>query len=329
MNMEKAEEERQFRKLIESVPVLHDKLIVDLVNGIEVTKDHINFREVRNPNFFSRAWDGLTGKSANRQQQIDLNLSRGLQAASVWLQNVQAEQIRSDRALVYVSKKLAETRIGIQKLVASHLDLRDDVQKLGEKIGQFEELCQLQMSELKRQIQSIGQRQSAVIQMNKEFDKWESGGYSAYAPLSQLLIVLETLNWGAFGEYDTFNTEFRDQLFDKCVIMLKNHPSGSPCKLYPTEEWLLQLVREPQETKEIIGYLLFSEGPWCDELSLNSTILDMLNIDSSSSSINKQVLSGIQIHDLPYVLDSRRLSKRLFTESRLRLESEGLYVSSL
>lgn len=132
-------DQRELEDLLEKIPVLQDKHIVDLVNGLEVVKDHIRVRERSNNSFFQRMVDAFSGKSALRQKQIDQNLSTGFESAVVWLEHLQAQQIRSDRALAHVTYKLTETRAGVQKLALRHLELENEVNLLCERMGELEE----------------------------------------------------------------------------------------------------------------------------------------------------------------------------------------------
>lgn len=318
-------DQRELEDLLEKIPVLHDKHIVDLVNGLEVAKDHIRVRESSNHSFFQRMFDAFSGKSALRQQQIDQNLYTGLESAVVWLEHLQAQQIRSDRALAHVTYKLTETRAGVQKLALRHLELREEVNLLCERMGELEERFLGQMKEVNLRLDSIDMRQSAMAQMHKEFDRWESGSYAGFSPLAQLTIVLESLSWGAFGKYDEQNSEFREQLFDKCVIALKRL-EGVPSRLIPTNEWLSAMSQDRAIAKESLVYMLSSREHNHRKIALNTAIKDTLNLQPGEHT-GKNIETIIQRRDLPYVFNGRTLSKRLYKESCVRLESEGLYVS--
>lgn len=321
-------DEHKLEELLEKVPILQDKMIVDLVNGIEVTHDHIRVREVRNQNLFHRIWDRISGQADNRQQQIDQNMASGLAAAANWLQHLQAKQIRSDRALAHVANKLLETREGVQRLAASHMELRLEVQVLSDQLEDLEHRFQLQMNELHLKMQAMDRRQSAMAQMSREFDKWESGRYREFSPTTQLLIVLETLSWGSFGLYDDLNPEFRDQLFDKCMIMLKRF-GGVTERMRPTVDWLVPMIQERTTTKEMLGYLLLGNQEEVQPGTISGLLSKAISSEPDSPDLLPKLHTMVQKQNLPYVLNSRSLGRRLYLESRQRLESEGHCVSSL
>lgn len=317
-------EERELRRLVEEIPVLQDKMIVDLVNGIEVTQDHIRVREERSKKIWSRIADSITGKSAARQQKIDQNLNEGLKTTMVWLENLQASQIQTDRALNYVTHKLAETRSGIVKLVDKHLELKSEVQQLDEKLNQLEERFLQQNRLMHEKIHSMDMRQNAMIQMNLEFDKWAGGAYAPFSPLVQMFLVLENLSWGAFGVYDAINPEFRESLYYKCAILLKDHYRIPVVNNLSTVQWMLPLTHEREAHKEMLRYLLQDEADNLQDLPLQAAILQVSELEASNPEAIKSILSG---RSVPYVFQSKRLSERLMGESLVRMQRRGLYVS--
>lgn len=317
-------EERELRQLIAGVPVLQDKMIVDLVNGIEVTRDHIRVREKKNCNIWTRMTNAFTGKSAAQQQRIDQNLNEGLQTTMMWLENLQASQIQTDRALAYVTHKLSETRNGIVKLVEKHVDLKNEVQQLDEKLNHLEAHFLQQNRYLQEKIHIMEIRQNAMIQMNVEFDKWACGGYASFSPLVQLFLVLENLSWGAFGTYDAINPEFRESLYYKCAILLKDLYHIPIRNNLPTVQWLLPLTQEREAHKEMLRYLLQDEEDNLQDLPLQAAILKASELEISNPELFKTILNDRLV---PHVFQSKRLSERLMGESLIRMQRRGLYVS--
>lgn len=314
-------EEQEICDLLEGVPVLQDKMIVELVNGLEVAHDHIRVRDQRQHSVVARAWDALTGRAARRQQHIDQNIAEGLRTTTIWLENLQAGQIQTDRALTYVSNKLLETRQGVQKLVFKHLELKETVERLDERLQQY----QLRTDALQEEVRSIGLRQSALIHMNKEFDKWEGGGYKKFAPLTQMMLVLEALNWGPFGNYDKENPEFREQVYYKCSIALANR-EGIKEQLMPTVDWLTPVTKEKEVHKQLFAYLFHSD---LESESLQAAICRVMQLDIMRCDHSESIKAALQDErrTIPFVFSSKRISERLLTESRSRLEGEGLYAT--
>ncbi|MFU1795404.1 diguanylate cyclase regulator RdcB family protein [Paenibacillus azoreducens] len=317
-------EELEIHRLIDVVPVLQDKMIVDLVNGIEVTQDHIRVKEDRSKRIWSRMTDAFTGKSDARQRKIDQNLNEGLRTTMVWLEELQASQIQSDRALAYVTNKLSETRSGIVRLVDKHMEMKSEVQQLDEKLNDLEERFLQQNRHIHEKIHFMDMRQNAMVQMNTEFDKWAGGAYAQFSPLVQLFLVLENLNWGPFGIYDAINPEFRDSLYYKCSIILNDKHGIASERNLPTVQWMLPLMQERKSHKDMLRYLLQDEVDNLQILPIQGVILKTIELDPSDLESVKSIHNDGLV---PHVLQTKRLSKRLMDESLIRMQRRGLYVS--
>ncbi|SET45708.1 YjcZ-like protein [Natronincola peptidivorans] len=305
------EEDNDWKKLIEEVPILKEKMIVDFVNGLEVTNDHIRVRASRQGPV-ARLWDGITGKSAQRQQIIDQNFSQALQTTKVWLQNLQSAQIESNYALNNVINRLNETRQGVTKLINHHLQLKQTVSQLYEELEMLEVKFLDKHIYLKEEIERLGLRQSAMIHLDKAFDAWESGRkYKGLSPFTQLILVLEELYWSPFGEYDQINQEFREQLKDKCVIQLRRITGLQGDMLVPTEQWFTYIASEKVLYKDMLRYILIFEENKYNHLPISSTI-----INTTENAID---LNNYHNDRLPLVLSPSRLSERLIRETGERL----------
>ncbi|WP_135550892.1 diguanylate cyclase regulator RdcB family protein [Paenibacillus cymbidii] len=311
-------EDNEICDLLRDIPVLQDKMIIDLVNGLEVAREHIGVRNQRNHSITSRAWDALTGRAARRQQHIDQNIAEGLRTTAMWLENLQVGQIQTDRALTYVSNKLLETRNGVQKLVYKHLELKATLELLDERLLMYQQ----RTNALQDEVRSIGLRLSAKNHMDKEFDKWEAGGYKKFAPLTQMMLVLEALNWGSFGKYDKENPEFREQVYDKCCIVLANR-EGINDRHLPTAEWLTPVAKEKDVHKKMFAFFFDTELAPMQNVVSRIMQQDMRNCDLEEL-IKTTLLEKSKV--IPLIYSSKRLSERLLTESRTRLELEGQYA---
>ncbi|NUN65087.1 hypothetical protein HCU40_10055 [Pseudanabaena biceps] len=61
---------QSLQDLQQQVPIISDKVLVDLVNGIQVNDDLIRFRQ--NRDFIGRLFDGVTGSDRDRQNSLNL-----------------------------------------------------------------------------------------------------------------------------------------------------------------------------------------------------------------------------------------------------------------
>jgi hypothetical protein len=294
-------EHQEIMNILKDAPILKEKMIVDFVNGLEVSNDHLRVRSNRE-GIFNRFWDSVTGKTFDRQQRIDEQFQRSLETINVWLQRLQMDQIETYQAITSVSDKLIETRMVIRKLTDSHFKLKDEIQFLNDQFNAFAVATDTKLNILSDEISRLGLRQSAMIHLDNVFYAWEAGRkYRAFSPLIQFLLVLEELYWSPFGQYDKINSEFRDQLRDRCIIQLKELTGFNGHSIIPIETWFNQIQSSPNLHKEMILYVVGSP-----EKKTNVT-----------QSILKAALTDkpyVLEQGIPLVLSPGRLSERLIQE---------------
>lgn len=183
--------------LISEHPQLTEKALVDFINGLEVIDDHIRVQTKVNSDFFSRTLSGLNGESALRQNTINQHVTESLNTVSIWLQNLQGQQIQSDLAIAKVGGKLLETRENLKRLAHKHQALSHEVNGILIKI----DLMKNKHDELSAQIEKVDARSLATLQIESVFKKWNTGRLAHFPILARLFLVFDELYWGDFGTY--------------------------------------------------------------------------------------------------------------------------------
>jgi ribosome-binding ATPase YchF (GTP1/OBG family) len=174
-------------------PQVTEKAIVDYVNSLEVLEDHLRLRDTSHNCFLTRIWDSITGKTAQRQQIIDRNLTTALQTVSVWLQDLQLCQAESELAMAHMADKLIETRAGVMRLQQRHKILVAEVQDLNQRFEQFQNRVNHQLTQLEAQIQQMEAARLANVHLEQVFNKWQAGRFDNYPPLARLYLVIGVL----------------------------------------------------------------------------------------------------------------------------------------
>ena len=174
-------------------PHLEDKMVVDLINGLEVVNDHIKISESHH-NPLNRFMDGITGKGKQRQDKINKNLSEGLKTASIWLQKHESDFIQVNLVLETLGSKLFEARAGIMKVDSKVERLKDD-------LFDFKKAVLNKQTQLDTYIQDVDLRTRADAHLTKEFDFW-AGGSLNHMPIElRVFTVLDNLRNGSFTLY--------------------------------------------------------------------------------------------------------------------------------
>ena len=210
--------------LINEHPQLSEKALVDFINGLEVTDDHIRIQTKVNSDFFTRTWSCLNGESALRQNTINQHVNESLNTVSIWLQNLQGQQIQSDLAIAKVSDKLLETRKGLMVLLNRHQSLNNKVESILVEIDEIK----IKHQELSERLEQVDARSLATQQIESVFIKWEAEKLNHYPVLVRLFLVFDELYWGYFGSYcrkyglqNTIIQDLVQQVQNKSLIQLK------------------------------------------------------------------------------------------------------------
>lgn len=176
-----------------ALPSLKQKFLVDLVNGIDVSRDHIKVQKDRD-RFMQRLWDSFTGDSHRRQAQINDLVVSGLDSCFEWLGELTEQLTFTNSALVQISDSLGRVKRDLA-IVAHHAaDTR-------QQLNQFQQVVDRRMTELEATIRVVDMRQRAHQQMDFMFNCWGAGNFSSLAPAQRCFLVLSELGWGVFADY--------------------------------------------------------------------------------------------------------------------------------
>lgn len=180
-------------ELPEHFPHLTDKMVVDLVNGIEVANDHIKVSKSRTSKG-ARLLDSLSGKGKQRHDLINENLAKGLESASHWLQNHDYELASVNISITKIGARLLEVRQGVMALQSKHERLASSVQGLADVV-------ETKTKQLHDYVQDVDYRTRAERQLDRIFDKWKAGRLNHFELYPRVYTVLDLLRNGDFGFY--------------------------------------------------------------------------------------------------------------------------------
>ncbi|WP_172591332.1 diguanylate cyclase regulator RdcB family protein [Shewanella xiamenensis] len=176
-----------------SLPSLKQKFLVDLVNGIDISKDHIKVQHSRN-GFFNRLWDSYTGASARRQNQVNDMLTTGLDSSLRWLTELTKSQAFTNTALVKVNQRLNRLHHEVAEVANFAADTRQVLDELTIDVNH-------RLSELESKLRVSDLRQRAYQQSDSLFNRWGAERFNAFSPAQRCYLLLTELAWGEFGSY--------------------------------------------------------------------------------------------------------------------------------
>jgi len=206
--------------LQQRVPIVSDKVLVDLVNGIQVNQDLIRFRQ--NRGFLGHLLDGFTGSDRNSQILIDNNLNVGMQSLHQWILSLSDNLRISNVALEITQSKLLEARNA----------LRNHRQEI-DLLTQITDHLQIQLNDHEQRIHNL-ERRVYRIEVIQEIDRiitsWSSGRtYQGFHWSVQIAFVIREIVDFVLSDYErtTGDRQLRQKAIDQLIISSHKIPDNS------------------------------------------------------------------------------------------------------
>lgn len=244
------------------LPCIADKFVIEIANSIQVSQDHIRVQSNRLGKA-ARIVDGFTGIGAKRQQQINQNLTTGLNAAFEWLNIFTQELSLGVSAIQVANQKIIEVQDAVTDLAEFSIETRYILDELSVNLHS-------RCDSLDQRLSLVEAENKAERQITLLFKQWEAHEFDQLSPLLRLYTVLERLHWGDFGNY--YREYSQDHKAKKSIHDLKQRiyleaaqrlqidkSIGKNDFLHPVQ-WAEQDKEYSSDLKETYAYM----GDWTD-----------------------------------------------------------------
>ncbi|MCP2039894.1 hypothetical protein L1281_000473 [Neisseria sp. HSC-16F19] len=237
-------------------PFVADKLVIDFVNGLDAAQD-LNAAGKQHSGLAARFLDGVSGKSALRQQHINDHLMNGLEACRQLFGELSRDVEKHSVAISRISNSLANCQRSVAALANYTAEFKDE-------FNGFVAQTQREFADLRNELSEQKRLIRAEQQLTYLTDKWAAGGFDALPPIARAFAVIDTLNWGAFGErmrLDGDRSEFMEHLRHKLVIRLSHDLKVEPQSVVGVlkDDW----TRLPENASAELMEVLQFQGDWC------------------------------------------------------------------
>ncbi|PHQ83872.1 MAG: hypothetical protein COB58_00325 [Thalassobium sp.] len=193
------------------LPSLKQKFLVELVNGIDVGRDHIRVQKTRD-GFVNRLFDSFTGDSHRRQNHVNDLVINGLESSFKWLSNLTEEITLTNKALIQVSHALTKIKQELTCVANFAADTK-------EQLDNFQCHVDQRFNQVEMKIREVDFRQRAWQQADALFHSWNAGNFVSLSLAQRCFLVITELAWGVFGDYCKIANS-RD--CDEILINLRN-----------------------------------------------------------------------------------------------------------
>ncbi len=185
-----------FDRCAERIPNVPDKCLLDLVNGIEVSREVVSYRRRRS--FLHRLVDGF-GKSRKQELLLHGNLVEGQAALTGLVKEMASRSAVTQHALFYTQRRLVESREELLRLgdrVGSaevRLDaVTIDVERLSEQLNQLSVVVGERLERLEQRVVRLEYWST----IDSVLAAWEAERTYAGLPWLLQLVLLAQHVWG-------------------------------------------------------------------------------------------------------------------------------------
>ncbi len=239
------------KEIIEKLPNLPDKFIVDFANGIDVAKDHVRVKRSRG-GFVDRFCDSIPGKDHRRQNEINMCLIDGLEGSLRWLTEVTESLSLTNIAVIKAFESIDKIQSSQSKIIDYSIETRKSLNELNE-------LFQSRVKTLEKEIKRIDFEQKAKRHMDSVLDKWKASKLNDFSIAGRVAAVLEELRWGDFGYFITkvindqrTRLQFLADLENKLIIRTREELGGN--EAFETK-FIMKSDKRESELIDALAYL--------------------------------------------------------------------------
>lgn len=215
---------------------LPEKFVVDFANGIDITQDHLRTQRARN-SMFQRLFDGFSGQGKRRQDEINANLAKGVEASLQWLTELTESLAHSNLALARVNDRVNALKQDAARIAHYSADTR---QRLDALTIRLDERC----NDIELELGRVDFTQRAALNLNEVFNRWKAGRFQSFSLAGRCYAALEELRWSDFGDFcrahpQSERTErFLEDLKHRIIIQLVEDSGQKASERLAIEHWL-------------------------------------------------------------------------------------------
>ncbi|AKG21672.1 diguanylate cyclase regulator RdcB family protein [Calothrix sp. 336/3] len=215
------------------IPVVSDKALIDLVNGIQVSQHILRYRKDRG--WLGKLIDKVDGSDHTRRLLLDGNLIAGQKALYNWVQEL-VENLRiSNVALSGTRKSLLEARNAIRDLKETSQIQGEELLQLKYQLSMLAQQVSVYLHDLEARVRSLEVKVAANQDLDRIVTAWSAGQTYRLLPwtLQVALLVREVFSSSVvMYELETGDLKsYRELLVNKILANTKQLQPPSGCSL--------------------------------------------------------------------------------------------------
>jgi hypothetical protein len=218
----------RIKELQRRVPIVGDKALIDLVNGIQVSKDIIRYR--KNRGFFGQLIDTLDGSDHKRQLLLDGNLIAGQEALHQWVLELSDSLSISQVALEVTQQSLLEARDAIRRQ-KQRLQMQEEaLVALSQGLDRLAQQVGTKLHELEARVRKLEVRVAANEDLDRIVTAWAAEQtYTKLPWVVQVALLAREVFSSSVATYELETgdtTRYRSLLVNKILFTSKQLPQS-------------------------------------------------------------------------------------------------------
>ncbi len=237
---------------LDAVPAARDKLLIDMVNCLDVSEGHIRVAQIRENSLLSRFCDGVSGKGQRRSNAIAEHQQTSLRNLIEVTTDLARHTAHGHRVLAIVGKRLKTLEISLARVAHEVVAQRDAVRALRADM-------QNELNRVDAEFKRLDMHTAAQDQLEWIFSRWDAGVWDALPLAGRCYIAINELYWGNFGDYYMRHPGERGRILletaqHKIVARLQRDARVGPHDSLALDAWLGPLPERSKSSQ------LYAEG---------------------------------------------------------------------
>lgn len=179
---------------LDAVPAAKNKLLIDMVNCIDVAEGHLRIAKDRENTFFAQALDGLSGKAQRRSNAIAEHQQTALHNVMHVTRDLARSMTVGHQALSEVRDQLDSLEESMARVAHVTADQREAVRALRADMGH-------ELARVDKELARLDMHAAAQDHIQWVFSRWDAGAWHLVPMASRCYVAMNELYWGVFGEY--------------------------------------------------------------------------------------------------------------------------------
>jgi len=179
---------------MQTLPAAKSKLLVDMVNCLQVSNDQLRVQTSRENSFLDRMFDSMTGQGYKRGNRIAENQQTALTSVLEVVNDLATHTTRSHWALAQVAGRLTAVELGLAHTANKLSDTREALQDLRNDVKNH-------VRRIDQDLVRIDLHATAKDEMDLVFSRWQANKLETLSIAARCYASFNELYWGAFGEF--------------------------------------------------------------------------------------------------------------------------------